>query len=1185
MITVKNFPEILNRLGFVEWDGIFSEDQLQVDFIRKRLIYPEKLIGRDRCTLLDDSHRENLVVFECISKLLAMGYRAEDLELERTWQLGHDQKSGRADICIKSPDGKILCIIECKTFDREFEKSIRETRENGGQIFSYWQQERNCQWLVIYASGFVDGEIVRQIESVNCNDDPNILIAAQRDESIKLYRDARSVEDLFEVWDETYDKRFCGDVLFRDESRAYQIGVKPLRKKDLEDFSRGNRIVNDFEEILRHNNVSDKENAFNRLIALFICKLVDESNCGEEDEVEFQYKLGADTYETLQDRLQRLHRDGMEKFMQEKIFYVADDYPEKISSQLYGSKRDEMIFELRQTLRALKFFSNNDFAFKDVHNEELFYQNGKIVVEVVQLFEKYRIIGSKDLQLLGNLFEQLLSKGFKQNEGQFFTPIPITRFIWDSIPLEKFSEIPKTIDYACGAGHFLTQGFSAIQDFFDSTDIRDKFFGVEKDYRLARVSKISLFMHGAGDGNIIFGDGLENYRDKQIEPRSFDLLVANPPYSVASFKPHLKLTDNEFQTLEAISSSGSEIETLFVERISQLLKPKGIAAVILPSSILNKENESFILARKSILTNFYIRAIIQLGSKTFGATGTNTIIMFLEKFDEPPRRFNLINDTVDAIFRGEIFDFIEDRTIFDEYLKKIGVDEEIYLKFVRRESDYLEWKSHKYFSEYVDKFNPDNSKSANYDFYDWALKIEREKIRYFGLTYRQTTLVVTSPDEISAQEKFLGYSWSERKGSEGMKEKNLGGMLFDFKNRRAENRIAHLIRKSFEDQQIEIEELDGLYEYIPLKDMLDFSDSKFTNAMKTIPERRIRPGMKLFKLGSSDFEVSIGNRVLSNEVVEDGIYPVYSANVFEKFGRINKQNLKDFSRPSIIWGIDGDWMVNLIPESQPFYPTDHCGVLRVINSREILPRYLMFELRSLGNFMRFSRSNRASTRRIKQLVVQIPPMKDQIRIVSEISSIEDQIRKSEAIISKIDERIERMVFDSISKNETRSVRLDDQLLEFEKKSPMQANLGRSIGSFPFFTSSKSVKRIDESIYDGEFMILGTGGSPSIHFCNGKFSTSADTFVVKSRDPNVRTKFLYLYLKTHLEKLDSAFVGVGLKHISRARLSSVTIDLIPLDSQIDLLNSVEILETQKKDARDLILQHRKNLEMIVAKYFN
>lgn len=57
-----------------------------------------------------------------------------------------------------------------------------------------------------------------------------------------------------------------------------------------------------------------------------------------------------------------------------------------------GSKRKSAIEDLRNTIRILKFYSNNEFTFKDVHNEELFYQNGKILVEMVQLFEKYRIV-------------------------------------------------------------------------------------------------------------------------------------------------------------------------------------------------------------------------------------------------------------------------------------------------------------------------------------------------------------------------------------------------------------------------------------------------------------------------------------------------------------------------------------------------------------------------------------------------------------------------------------------------------------------------------------------------------------------------------------------------------------------------------------------------------------------------
>ena len=149
------------------------------------------------------------------------------------------------------------------------------------------------------------------------------------------------------------------DLIFGDDSTAYRIGIQPLRKKNLKDFTPDAKIVNRFEEILRHNNVSDKENAFNRLVALFICKLVDEISKEDEDVVEFQYKIGTDTYESLQDRLQLLHKRGMEEFMKEKIFYVEADYAERLFKQYTGAQRAEAIKELNNTIKILKFYSNH----------------------------------------------------------------------------------------------------------------------------------------------------------------------------------------------------------------------------------------------------------------------------------------------------------------------------------------------------------------------------------------------------------------------------------------------------------------------------------------------------------------------------------------------------------------------------------------------------------------------------------------------------------------------------------------------------------------------------------------------------------------------------------------------------------------------------------------------------------
>ena len=212
-------------------------------------------------------------------------------------------------------------------------------------------------------------------------------------------------------------------------------------------------------------------------------------------------------------------------------------------------------------------------------------------------------------------------------------------------------------------------------------------------------------MHGAGEGNIIFGDGLDNYPEKGVENNQFDILVANPPYSVAAFKPHLNLKNNSFVLFDSISNAGKEIETLFTERIAQLVKPNGIAAVILPTSILDKDYVSFIGAREIILANYKLRAIVQMENKTFGATGQNTVILFMEKYSEPPRRSDLVADSVEAIFSCSDLTDWEDNVIFAEYLSKIGISSFEYMQIVERTLDYTDWKDHIYFGAYVSKFN------------------------------------------------------------------------------------------------------------------------------------------------------------------------------------------------------------------------------------------------------------------------------------------------------------------------------------------------------------------------------------------------------------------------------------------------------------------------------------------------
>lgn len=815
---------------------------------------------------------------------------------------------------------------------------------------------------------------------------------------------------------------------------------------------------------------------------------------------------------------------------------------------------------------------------------------------MVQLFQNYRIIGSADVQMLGDLFEQLLNKGFKQNEGQFFTPTPITRFIWDSLPLEKIMtkadgiEYPKVIDYACGAGHFLTEGFEAVEVCANAINnsenssnqwVEKKIFGIEKDYRLARVSKISMFMHGAGDGNIIFGDGLENYPDKEIIPKSFDILVANPPYSVKAFKPHLKLSNNQLDILEKISNDGSEIETLFVERISQLLKPNGVAAVVLPSSILNKENESFISARESLLKNFNIIAIATLGSKTFGATGTNTVILFLQKFNEPPKRTDMVLDSVEAILSKADIDGWEDESILRGYLKKIGVKKDTYDKLLSKSKDYTHWKDDNYFGQHYDEFvtsteyvkkskqktflklsDAEQKKWFNQKFYEYVFSIEQEKLFYYSLVYNQDTLIISAPDENKEQEKFLGYKWSNRKGQEGIQIIKAGGCLYNSSDRSDNNSIAGLIRNAFSDEdEFDVEDLSDYYYRLRLQDMLDFSGTTFNKSIKTTPTRVLKdiPGLTNYRLADKNFfDLSIGNRVLSDEVVENGSIPIYSANVFEEFGRIDKQNITDFSVPSILWGIDGDWMVNIMPADKPFYPTDHCGVLR-IKTDDILPKYMALALQVEGEFERFSRSNRASTQRIANLIIQVPSVSEQQKLVDEIEAIDKRIADEQAIISEQSAKVKSKFVEMFGDNPAtthgkNSVKLSTlcENLDNERK-PITEHL-RNKGDIPYYGASGIVDYVAEYIFDETLLLISEDGAnlvsrnmPIAFSITGKSWVNNHVHILRFKNYKLQK-----YVESYINNIDlSEYINKNANpKLTQEKLNSIMI-YMPNDTTLDL----------------------------------
>ncbi len=1199
MITVDSFTDVLKLMGFVSSGTIFTHEgfALSVDFANQKLVYPHAIRGRERNTGFDAP--ENFVVFECVCRLLMKGYRPEDIELEKVWSLGKLPKSGRADICVyEKGSDKVLMIIECKTWGNQFDSALKDTRTDGAQLFSYWQQEISAKWLVLYTSDIKDGTIVYKSPAVNCSDDPNLLLQASKDDSIKLYANAYSAVDRFAVWYETYNLEMHDDVIFSAYSQPYNIGVRPLFKRDLIAFEGQSGIVNKFEEILRHNNVSDKENAFNRLIALFICKLVDELTKEEDAEVAFQYRPRADSYETLQDRLQQLYTQGMKDFMREDITYIPANYPEQIFSNYKGKSRRKAIDELNEAFRKLKYFTNNDFAFKDVHNEKLFYENGKVLVEVVQLFQRYRIVHTSRHQLLGDLFEQLLDKGFKQNEGQFFTPIPITRFIWDCLPMRRYKTWPKVIDYACGAGHFLTEAVEAINHFIPSGNnqwTRDSIFGIEKDYRLARVSKVAMFMNGAGESNIIFGDGLEN--SDLITPGTFDILTANPPYSVAAFKQHLALKKNTLSLLEKIGNAGSEIEVLFVERIGQLLASGGIAAVILPSSVLSNGTESYTGARKEILSKFMVRAIVKLGNNTFEATGTYTVIMFLERYAYPPERSSLVKDSMDAILDGRDLTDWEDEEILRGYLELQGLSAEEWGMLVNRSHELEDLPE--YFRRYREAFDKrkenakllkDKPEEYYWRFWEYVRKVEGEKLFYYGMTYKQRTVIVIVPSDNAEEKEFLGYYWSNRKGTEGIQYTGArGGKMYVDADREAEGTLAHVVRQSFEGAGVEISEENAKYaREVKTSDMLDFSRVGFDAAMNLKPTQNVAleskyPSVEIGKLLTLEY----GKGLTASQRIS-GKYPVLGSN-----GRIGTHNTYWVKGPVIIIGRTGSagavtW------EDEDCYPIDTTYHVQ-LHSDKVVLRYVYYvfqqmELSVLNNKMGVPCINRDD---VYKLTIPLPPMDVQQQIVSECSAVDAQTVSLTAKISQCRTRIESL-FESV--HSTSRVTLGRVLQSVtDRINTVQLIPSQYVTTDTMLQKCEGIRPYTADLPAGSVIkfqrgdILLSNIRPYLQkFWLADFDggCSPDVLVFRSKDDTVCTNTFIYYAMRRAEFFDFVMRDVKGMKMPRGKREHILDYVIPLPSieeQMRFLNEVLTLETEIKHAQTELKTLAKKKSLILRKY--
>lgn len=1239
----------ITALGFVPKNGtngiyhkMYLDYAIEIDFEKQSINYGSGITAESKTTQ-NFSQPENFVVLECIDRLLVKGYKPQNIILEKTWPSGHGT-SGRLDICVNREDGTPYLLIECKTYGQEYNKESAKIHKDGGQLFTYFQLSGGkADVIMLYASELKGNKF----EFVN--------------EIIKIEDDYRNgdVKDIYEKW----NKLTKDNGIFDSWVQPYNFQSKALTKEQLKEIKAEDSsfIFNRFLEILRHNVVSDKGNAFNKIFTLFLCKVYDETTTGEGEELRFQWLEGRDNHIDFQLRLTDLYSKGMKKFLDRTVSDFNDDDFNKRCASLTPETKEF----LRKEVNKLRLEKNNEFAIKEVYDSASFEENAKVVKEVVELIQGYRIRYNKRQQYLSDFFELLLTTGLKQEAGQYFTPIPIAQFIIKSLPLdsimaEKLSRkdgeiLPYMIDYAAGSGHFITEFMHEIQDIINDCDTSkyieetrkhlinwqnchfdwatDYVYGIEKDYRLVKVGKVGCYLHGDGLANVILSDGLANFcnnkeykgklrkqtNDGQKDNQQFDIVLSNPPYSVSSFRQTTRdyYTEQDFELYNSLTDNSSEIECLFVERTKQLLKDGGIAGVILPSSILSNSG-IYTKAREIILQYFDIVAIAELGSNTFMATNTNTVVLFLHRRDN----YFAANtkNAVDTFFR----------TLNDVTINGIETPALKYVDHVWEGLDYADYvtllqktpndkvKAHEIYAEYKKKISAKSDAKLS----ETILNIEAEKLLYFILAYPQKVVIVKSGEK-NVEKRFLGYEFSNRRGNEGIhaiqRGKNIDECtkLFDANGYNNPEKASTYVYRAFKgDYATPIaESMQSHISRMSLIDMLAFNRCVFEKDISIAAKKKVITNSK-FSLESIEGLAKVIRGITyakEDQVQEVTNNIVLTADNITLSGdlEINKliylQPNKKLDLDKVLRKNDcfvcfssGSkahvGKISFIEKDTSFYAGGFMGIIRAYSDR-ILPKFLYTVLNSAlyrqiirdessgNNIQNLSQS-------IARIKVPVPPIDVQKQIVEELSKVDKSVSAAMLMIDKSENDIESLLsslnvadstLNTIAPFATKSIKFGD--IESETYITTDNMLQNKLGILPFEGVS-NISSITE--YKPEDILISNIRPylKKIWFADKEGGCSKDVLVLRSADPSkYLPKYIYIMLRRDIffDYVMKGKKGIKMPRGNKDDIMKYKIPMPHIDEQKRIVAQIEALELEITKARTLIDNAASEKQAILDKY--
>jgi type I restriction enzyme M protein len=169
---------------------------------------------------------------------------------------------------------------------------------------------------------------------------------------------------------------------------------------------------------------------------------------------------------------------------------------------------------------------------------------------------------------------------------------------------------------------------------------------------------MNLFLHGVEDFEIIRGDTLAE--PKHIESdrlRQFDVILANPPYSIKQWNREAWSSDKWGRNSLGTPSQG-RADYAFQQHILASLTAKGRCAVLWPHGVLFRNEEQAM--RTKMVEQDWVEAVIGLGPNLFYNSPMESCIVICNRKKAPARKGKVIFiDAVNEVTRERAQSFLK----------------------------------------------------------------------------------------------------------------------------------------------------------------------------------------------------------------------------------------------------------------------------------------------------------------------------------------------------------------------------------------------------------------------------------------------------------------------------------------------------------------------------------------------